>query len=351
MIPRFTEFYMPVLHVLSDVEQKEINELIEEVANYVGLSDEDKKITTRSGKQPRYRSNIQWAVTYLAQAGLIDRPSRAHYVINLEGLAMLEDNPENPDRDYLASRSEKFVSFITKKGTRSRKRIDDSESLLFDDEVEIDEEGPFTDDEIEISLKELYSSMRTLRKAKISTSEVEAKASELEERLIRERILPLISQKLTPALSDIERGLVIVVDYNPGQEVKVSLSRRKDFSSAIDAKEIKAEEAAVKIPLRKKNSILRVVMPNGIELLDGSPTDKLVHVIEFVGPERVASLGMKCAGMPLVSRKRPYKYSYRELSRGYYLTTNSSTIYKKQYIDTIASELKINSVAEVIDAK
>lgn len=347
MVPRFTEFYIPVLQVLSDVEKKEVNALIDAVADFVGLTDDDRKITTRSGNQPRYRSNIQWAITDLAQAGFIERPNRAHYLINIDGLAMLEDNPDKPDHDYLASRSEKFRAFIEKKGTRPRKPNDDADQLPLELEDTSDDDD-FDDDEIEISLKELYSSMRTLRKAKISTSEVEAKASELEERLIRERILPLLSQKLAPALADIERGLVLVVDYNPGHEVKVSLSRRKDFSSALDAKEIKADDSG-QTPKRKKNSTLKVTMPNGKVLSDGSATEILVYVIEYVGPERVATLGLTCAGMPLVSKQRPPKYSYRELSKGYFLTTNSPTFYKKQYIETIASSLHLNIIAEVID--
>ena len=347
MVPRFTEFYLPVLHVLSDVEKKEVNALIDAVADYVGLTDEDRKITTRSGNQPRYRSNIQWAITDLAQAGYIERPNRAHYVINIDGLAMLEDNPDKPDREYLAARSEKFKEFIDKKGTRPRRPNDTADQLPLD----LEESAPgynFDDDKIEISLKELYSSMRTLRKAKISTSEVEAKASELEERLIRERILPLLSQKLAPALADIERGLVLVVDYTPGQEVKVSLSRRKDLPSTLDAKEIKADSKD-QIPKRRKNSSLKVTLPNGKVLEDGSATEILVYVIEYVGPERVASLGLTCAGMPLVSKRRPPKYSFRELSKGYFLTTNSPTAYKKQYIDTIASALHINIIAEIVD--
>lgn len=236
MIPRFTEFYIPVLKVLKIYGGQEINELTEIVANSIGLSREDRKIMTKSGRRERYRSNIHWAITDLTQGDFIRRPSRGFYNIAEKGIEMLKDNPPHPDREYLAAHSEQFRLFLERKGTRSNKHVEKNEfsiDINHENELLTENEEP-----LEITLKELYASMRTLRKAKISTVEIEAKASELEERLIREKVLPLLSQQLTPALHDIERGLVLVVDYIPGQEVKVSLSRRRDYNKSIDAKEI-----------------------------------------------------------------------------------------------------------------
>ena len=63
MIPRFTEFYIPVLKVLKTYGGQEINELTEIVANSIDLSLGDRKIMNKSGNRERYRSNIHWAVT------------------------------------------------------------------------------------------------------------------------------------------------------------------------------------------------------------------------------------------------------------------------------------------------
>lgn len=89
MVPRFTDFYIPVLHVMSDIEPIEINDLIDKVAYHVNLSESDKKETTGGGSQLRYRSNICWAVTDLTQGAFIERVKRGNYVITLKGLELL----------------------------------------------------------------------------------------------------------------------------------------------------------------------------------------------------------------------------------------------------------------------
>lgn len=350
MVPRFTEFYLPVLQILDDIEIHEINQLIEDVANLCHLSDEDRQIMTNSGTQPRYRSNISWAVTDLSQAGFIERTKRGHYRINLAGLAMLDDKPSQPTRDYLIKHSDKFREFLNKKGTRSQKKNDEDSQNLFKIEGE-EEEIIEVEEEEEISLKELYSSMRTLRKAKISTSEIEAKASELEEKLIRNKILPILSQQLTSALSEIERELVLVLDYKPGQDVKVSLSRRTNISSALDAKELKMfEKKAYEIPSKKKQkSSLRVTLPDGRILSDKPAVEILEKVIEFVGTDKVAKLKIISNGLPLIGKHKPLKYSYRRLSNDYFLTTNHTTIFKKNVIDSISKKLNLKISCEIIN--
>lgn len=108
MVPHFFEFYIPVLKVLSTIEEKNINNIIDESSYSVGLSAEDKKITTKKNGQPQYRINISWAISDLYQAGFIDRVSRGTYVITIEGLEFLENHPENPTRAILAEKSGKF---------------------------------------------------------------------------------------------------------------------------------------------------------------------------------------------------------------------------------------------------
>lgn len=250
MIPRHTGLYLPVLHVLSDGKTRQVSQLIEDTANFIHLTPEERKVPTRAGKNIRYISNIQWAITDLSQAGFISKPTRAHYCINNDGLAFLQLNPENPNRDTLSEFSPQFKEFMSRKGTRSKVTNEDdhgSIESIKETTANLDNVSPVSEhdpsehgvDE-EITLKELYALMRQMRKAKLSTDEVEKKASALEERLIQDRVLPILSQNIAATLSEIERSLVIVVDYTPGQEVRVSLTRRRDISTIIEAKEIKA---------------------------------------------------------------------------------------------------------------
>ena len=225
MVPRFTEFYIPVLQVMSNVEPIEINELIDKVAEYINLSEEDKEITTESGNQFRYRSNISWAVTDLNQGNFIERVKRGNYVITISGLELLEENLEKIDRDFLAARSESFRSFMEKKGTRkgNSTKVDNSlDERLFEEDFN----NIHTDNSSEVSLKELYEVRETLKKAKISTSEIDAKIKELENERDLNDILFMLSKSLPKSLGLIKKKITFSVDYIPDEEICITLGTK-----------------------------------------------------------------------------------------------------------------------------
>ncbi len=88
-------------------------------------------------------------------------------------------------------------------------------------------------------LSDLYKAMETLRKEGLPVDEnLEKKANELEEDIIKKEILPVLSKTIEPALQPVKRELVLVVDYIPGQPLSVHLSRKRNFTAEIDAKEI-----------------------------------------------------------------------------------------------------------------
>ena len=67
-------------------------------------------------------------------------------------------------------------------------------------------------------LSKLYEAMETLRKEGLPVNEdLERKASELEEEIIKKEILPVLSKTIEPALQPVQRELVLVVDYVPGR--------------------------------------------------------------------------------------------------------------------------------------
>ena len=74
-------------------------------------------------------------------------------------------------------------------------------------------------------LSDLYKAMETLRKEGLPvTDDLEIKANELEEDIIKKEILPMLSRTIEPALQPVKRELVLVVDYVPGQPLSVHLS-------------------------------------------------------------------------------------------------------------------------------
>lgn len=83
-------------------------------------------------------------------------------------------------------------------------------------------------------LNKLYEAMDTLRKEGLPVDEnLEKKANELEEEIIKKEILPVLSKTIEPALTPIKRELVLVVDYVPGRPLSVHLSRKRNFAAEL----------------------------------------------------------------------------------------------------------------------
>ena len=92
-------------------------------------------------------------------------------------------------------------------------------------------------------LGDLYKAMETLRKEGLSLNEdLERQVSELEEDIIKKEILPVVTETIEPALKQVQRELVLVVDYHPGMPISVSLSRKTNITQLIDAKRLEADQ-------------------------------------------------------------------------------------------------------------
>lgn len=87
---------IPVLHALSDGQVRHWREVREPVAADLRLTDEDHEDVLPSG-QSRFDNRIQWAITHVAQAGLITRPRRGHVQITARGKDMLAEHPDRID--------------------------------------------------------------------------------------------------------------------------------------------------------------------------------------------------------------------------------------------------------------
>jgi restriction system protein len=56
-----------------------------------------------SGTQALFTNRVGWALTHLAQAGLVNRPQRGRYVLSGRGKSVLEDHPDRVDISVLAT--------------------------------------------------------------------------------------------------------------------------------------------------------------------------------------------------------------------------------------------------------
>ncbi len=201
--------------------------------------------------------------------------------------------------------------------------------------------------------------METLRKEGLPVNEdLERKANELEEDIIKKEILPVLSKTIEPALQPVQRELVLVVDYMPGKPLSVHLSRKRNFAAEMDAKEIlpdpevehkeigKTGPKVVKQPVTR----LRIIFADGSIIQERNAAESFVLFVRKVGMERVRSLGIKHCKIPLVSNTIDKKYGDKQktLGNGWFLMTNTSTQSKKHDIELIAKYFNISLRVEVI---
>lgn len=225
---RHTDFYIPVLKVLEDMKLHEINRLIEEVADFCQLSDEDRKVMTKGETNLKYRSHIQWAVTDLRQAGYIERTERGVNKISFDGMLMLEDNPEDPTRDYLYQKSKKFRDFVNRRGTRSKNK---ETPILFDDDLDkgpqdgkrVSEEIPATknnsqNEESHSKLQSLYELRDKMKEMGFNTKEIDDKIEKVKSSYCLDNIKPVIGKTIADLIMMGENKYVVVIENLSGKK-------------------------------------------------------------------------------------------------------------------------------------
>lgn len=93
-VPKFYEFLLPVLKILSDGQERSIHEIYDLAAEQLEVANEARKILVPSGVQTVHNNRVSWARTYLKKAGLVSTPRRGYVAITAEGKKLLQNNPE-----------------------------------------------------------------------------------------------------------------------------------------------------------------------------------------------------------------------------------------------------------------
>ena len=91
---------LPVLLASSKGEVR-IGSVVEQLANELDLSPEDRSELLPSGKQTVFSNRVHWAKTYLAQAGLVENTRRGHFAITPRGEQTLAARPSHIDNAFL----------------------------------------------------------------------------------------------------------------------------------------------------------------------------------------------------------------------------------------------------------
>lgn len=117
MIPSYQTCMRPCLAALDRHGRLRWRDVEPLVADELGLSDEDRSTMIASGGERLITNRVGWALTYLAQAGLVRRPIRGFVEITDEGKRALTAQPEGITNKMLAA----YPSFQEFQA-RSRKR-------------------------------------------------------------------------------------------------------------------------------------------------------------------------------------------------------------------------------------
>lgn len=101
MIPDYQTLMRPVLECAAQGEVR-IGDAIEQLADKLGLSQEERGQMLRSGRQTTFANRIHWAKLYLVRAGLIESTRRSYFRITSRGQAALADAHAVINNAYLA---------------------------------------------------------------------------------------------------------------------------------------------------------------------------------------------------------------------------------------------------------
>jgi restriction system protein len=90
-----------------------VRDLVARIASDLQLTETEKSEQIPSGSETVIGSRVQWAKTYLKQAGLVEQPKRAFVTISALGREVLRDNPDQITLTTLM-KFESFRSFLNR---------------------------------------------------------------------------------------------------------------------------------------------------------------------------------------------------------------------------------------------
>jgi restriction system protein len=140
MIPAFEKFMLPILEWLKDGTTRTNHEARAKMIEVFKITQEDLDEKLNKGGS-RFEGRVNWALTYLRQAGLTKTHGRGHHNITEEGLKLLAEGlPELTEKELIArygNVSPQFFYATREKRANSAVIEKDHESLAVDPEESI----------------------------------------------------------------------------------------------------------------------------------------------------------------------------------------------------------------------
>jgi restriction system protein len=138
--PTFQDCTLPTLRFLADQRPHARAEIVDAVANALGLSEEDRQRTVSSGRSNVIVTRVHWAIVYMKQAGLLKSEKRGVHQITPRGLEVLRANPPRIDVRFLEAFPD-FREFQARSRASRGSEQSSSESVSSDREEATPEEA------------------------------------------------------------------------------------------------------------------------------------------------------------------------------------------------------------------
>lgn len=218
-------------------------------------------------------------------------------------------------------------------------------------------------------LEKLYTSIKNLEELGLElTPKILLECDKLEEQIIKDEILPALGQDIEPRLRQIQRPLVLVVEYIPEEPISVKLSRKMNIAEALGAKQITPPGPKIGQPVTSTESTplsspheptkqvvnhtkgLKVTFRDGAIINESTAIETFEKVLVKIGLDKVASSGLTHGrGYGLVSKKmRPVEAgrTWQHKVGEYYVYVNISNQRKKDDLQKLSDMFGLGLVIE-----
>lgn len=190
-------------------------------------------------------------------------------------------------------------------------------------------------------LKKAYEAVEMLRALDLPVSREQLNAiADLERECLMEEVTPRIKKILRPIVKNMNTSFRIDISYTPETGLVINtVDNKRPYRRSKD-------ESDTNHRSRTKVGTLRVTYPDGRVIEHNKASQTLVDVIESIGFENVEKLKWTVTSQPFVSKER---HLHRQQERdGWYITTHSSTPFKKKQIEDLSKRFKLRLKVEII---
>ena len=107
-LPEIPALRLPLLEIVANPGPHLNKALVEELASWLNVSDDELKLSVKSGAEGLFLNRLRWAKVTIRKAGLLEVPEEGFVLITDAGRRVLEHPPAIIDTKFL----KQFPSFV-----------------------------------------------------------------------------------------------------------------------------------------------------------------------------------------------------------------------------------------------